>query len=450
MSVLALVSLVLMAALVIPFLLAVSDSQAQRLQLTRSAALDRFAGLAGRSAAEGDYSGVRLEAQRHQELYGESVLVTDSAGQVMVSTGWLTKASPGVGQVADLAARDLPQLSIDPLLPWSSPRTLIATPVGSPHEPEGAVVLAVDASSAIGQVRRLWAIICAAAVVAELLLLFLAAQTSRWVIRPVKRLEDSVVELGRSATWNQPLEAGGPPELRRLSRAVEEMGATIQRSIDVQRQMVADSSHQLRNPLASLRLRIDGLAAELRDPASPGFAHVQHDLERLEDVLADLLTLAALESRLTDRTPAEPQDCLLDAVIHDAVETWLPAADAAGITIHVETTEGLIAAASEHDLRQLLGALLDNAIKYAGQGARVTLTAHPGVVVTVSDDGPGLSEEELRSATNRFWRGSAAAMGTGLGLAIAEQTALAVGGSLELTRTDPHGLTAVVRLQEVP
>jgi signal transduction histidine kinase len=299
----------------------------------------------------------------------------------------------------------------------------------------------------------LWAIICAAAVVAELLLLFLAAQASRWVIRPMKQLEDSVVELGRSATWNQPLQAGGPPELRRLTHAVEEMGATIQHSIDVQRQMVADSSHQLRNPLASLRLRIDGLAAELRDPASPGFAHVQRDLERLEDVLADLLTLAALESRRTDQSPPDPQDCLVDAVLHEVVETWLPAADSAGITIRLDTTEGLIAAASEHDLRQLLGALVDNAIKYAGRGACVTLTAHPdasGVVITVSDNGHGLSEQELLLATNRFWRGSAPGLGTGLGLAIAEQTALAVGGSLELTRTDPHGLTAVVRLEEAP
>jgi len=449
MSVLAIVSFVLMAALVIPFLAAVSDTQTQRLQLTRTAALDRFAGLAGRSAAEGDYSGVLVEAQRHQELYGESVVVTDSSGHVVVSTGGLTTASPGVGAVADLAARDLPQLTIDVLRPWSSSRTLIATPVGSPHEPEGAVVLAVDATSAIGQVRRLWLLICAAAIVAQLLLLFLAAQASRWVIRPVMQLEDSVVELGRSATWNQSLEASGPPELRRLAQAVEVMGATVQRSIEVQRQMVADSSHQLRNPLASLRLRIDALATELRDPASPGFAHVQHDVDRLEDVLGDLLKLAAIESRVTDgRADTSAEECLVDVVLREEAEIWRPAAESAGITIRVDTPE-LVAGVGEHDLRQLIGVLVDNAIKYAGTGATITLSAGVGVEIRVADDGPGLPPDQLPLATRRFWRGGGApSLGTGLGLAIAEQTTLAIGGRLELVPTQPHGLTAVIQLPE--
>ncbi|MEU4395421.1 HAMP domain-containing sensor histidine kinase [Kribbella sp. NPDC023855] len=453
MGVLAIVSLVLLAALLLPFLAAVSDAQTQRLQLTRSAALDRFAGLADRSAAENDYSSVRIEADRHEELYGEAVLVTDASGKVVVSTGDLSMASPGVGTVADLAARELPQLTIDPLRPWSSARTLIATPVGSPHEPEGAVVLAVDSSRAIGDVRRLWLIICAAAIAAALLLLFMASRTARWVIRPVRQLEDAVVELGRSATWNQPLEASGPPELRRLARAVEVMGATVQRSIDVQRQMVADSSHQLRNPLASIRLRIDGLAPELRDPASPAFAHLQDDLERLEDVLSDLLKLAALESRVTDgRAAFAAEECLVGAVLTEELEIWRPAALAAGIDLVLRVSDGLVAAAGEHDLRQLIGALLDNAIKYAGSGATVVLAAarlgDGSIEVRVADDGPGLPAEQLELATQRFWRGGVTPLGTGLGLAIAEQTALAAGGRLELVPTEPHGLTAVITLPE--
>ncbi len=471
MGVLAVVSFVLLAALVTPFLMAVSDAQTQRLQVTRSAALDRFAGLADRSAADRDYSSVQIEAERHQELYGEAVVVTDPSGKVMVSTGGMTTASPGVAAVADLAARDLPQLTIDALRPWSSSRRLIATPVGSPHEPEGAVVLAVDTSRAIGDVRRLWLLICAAAVFAQLLLLFMASKAARWVIRPVKQLEDAVVELGRTATWNQPLEASGPPELRRLARSVEVMGATVQRSIDMQRRMVADSSHQLRNPLASIRLRIDALAPELRDPTSPGFLHLQDDLERLEDVLSDLLKLAALESRVADELSFSPEECLVGPVLTEELEIWRPAAESAGIDLVLRVSGELVAAVGEHDLRQLVGALLDNAIKYAGRGATVVLAcrrvdtgsapqgglraaAPPGGVaaadplggggaerrvleVTVSDDGPGLPAEEFAVATQRFWRGGAAGPGTGLGLAIAEQTALAIGGRLELSRLSP-------------
>lgn len=452
MSVLAIVSFVLLAALVLPFLAAVSDAQTQRLQLTRSAALERFAGLADRSAAEGDYSSVQVEAERHQELYGEAVLVTDASGNIAVSTGGVSLSTPGVATVADLAARDLPQLTIDTLRPWSSSRKLIATPVGSPHEPEGAVVLAVDTSRAIGEVRRLWLLICAAAVFAQLLLLFMASKAARWVIRPVKQLEDAVAELGRSSTWNQPLEASGPPELRRLAQAVEVMGATVQRSIDGQRQMVADSSHQLRNPLASIRLRIDGLAPELRDPASPGFLHLQDDLERLEDVLADLLKLAAVESRVIDRQ-ASPltDDCLVGPVLTEELEIWRPAAEQAGITLVLQLADDLTAAVTEHDLRQLIGPLLDNAIKYAGPDATITISANRatgGIEVTVVDNGPGLPAEHLALATQRFWRGDTSRLGTGLGLAIAETTALAIGSHLILTPTDPHGLTATIHLPE--
>jgi len=445
MGVLAVVSFVLLAALVIPFLDSVSDTRTQGLQLARSAALDRFAKLAGRAAADGDYGEVQLEAARHQELYAEPVLIRDASGRVVVSTGGMTMASPGVAAVADLAARDLPQLTIDTLRPWTSSRTLIAAPVGSPQQPAGAVVLAVNARSAIGDVQRSWGIICAAAVAAQLLLLFMASKAARWVIRPVGQLEDAVVELGRSATWNQPLEASGPPELRRLARAVEVMGATVQRSIDVQRQMVADSSHQLRNPLASLRLRVDAL-----DPASPGLAHVQHDLERLENVLAGLLKLAAIESRITDRlSKPATATCLVEAVLEEELDSWQSTA----ITWELQATEGLVAAVDDHDLGQLVGVLLDNASKYAGPGAHVIVSStrsDDGIVVQIADNGPGIPAAELPLATQRFWRGPSKTLGTGLGLAIADQTALAVGGRLELSTTDPHGLTATLHLPEAP
>ncbi|TDD53208.1 HAMP domain-containing histidine kinase [Kribbella antibiotica] len=443
MGVLAVVSFVLLAALVIPFLDSVSDTRTQGLQLARNATLDRFAGLAGRAAASGDYAEVRMEAARHFELYDESVVVADASGQVVVSTGGMTTASPGVGAIAELAARDLPQLTVDTLRPWSSSHRLIAAPVGSPQEPAGAVVLAVDAGSALADVRRSWVIICAAAVAAQLLLLFMASKAARWVIRPVGQLEDAVVELGRSGGWNQSLEASGPPELRRLARSVEVMGATVQRSIDVQRQMVADSSHQLRNPLASLRLRVDAM-----DPGTAGLAHVQHDLERLEDVLAGLLKLAAIESRITDGLrESSSATCLVEAVLQEEIDIWQPTA--ADITLSLDVTEGLVAAVDDHDLGQLVGVLLDNAIKYGGNQVIVSSTrGDDGLLIQISDNGPGLPAADLPLATQRFWRGTSKTQGTGLGLAIADQTAIAIGGRLELSATVPHGLTATIQLPE--
>jgi signal transduction histidine kinase len=135
----------------------------------------------------------------------------------------------------------------------------------------------------------------------------------------------------------------------------------------------------------------------------------------------------------------------------EELEIWRPAAESAGIELVLRVAEGLVAVAGEHDLRQLVGILLDNAIKYAGRGATVVLAGarvDSTLEITVSDDGPGLSAEELQTATQRFWRGGVAGPGTGLGLAIAEQTALAIGGRLELSSSQPSGLTATIRLLE--
>jgi len=79
-----------------------------------------------------------------------------------------------------------------------------------------------------------------------------------------------------------------------------------------------------------------------------------------------------------------------------------------------------------------------------------SLRGADGIVVRIADDGPGIPSSDLALATQRFWRGPSKTVGTGLGLAIAEQTALAIGGRLELSATEPHGLTATIQLPEAP
>jgi hypothetical protein len=267
-------SLVAVAGLVLPLLATTSQARTQALLLSRVATLDRLAALAREMRDAGDLATVQAEASRMTELYGEDLLLVGPSGRPVMSTGSLDLNDPGVRETLASASRNLAQTTLDPVRPWSEPRHLLARPVGTPHELAGAVVLRVDAGLAISAVRRDWALIVTGAIAAELLLLELAILLTRWVVLPVRRLEEAVVGLAETPTTGPAVMLSGPPELRHLTRSFADMAATVTRSLEMQRRMVADSSHQLRNPLAAVRLRLDALASELRDPSSPRFAGI--------------------------------------------------------------------------------------------------------------------------------------------------------------------------------
>jgi signal transduction histidine kinase len=448
-------SLAAVVALVVPLLATTSDARTQTLLLNRIATLDRLAALAREAGDAGDIGTVLAEASRLTELYGEDVLLVGPSGRTVLSSGSIGVDDPGVRAVLDSASRNLAQSSLDPIRPWSARYHLLARPVGTPHELSGAVVLRLDARPAIDDVRRSWALILVGALGAEAALLALAILLTRWVVRPVRRLDDAVLALAETPTAGARLMPAGPPELRHLTRSFGTMADTVARSLEMQRRMVADSSHQLRNPLAALRLRIDALEGELQHSASPRFAGVQRELDRFEALLADLLRLADVESRAGDaagRSPTADVLCDLDVLVPDELAGWRPLAAQHDVRLADDVTPGLRVAGADTDVRQILAVLVDNAIKYAGAGAQVQVTARrtpAGVRLSVVDDGPGLPRDQLDLALRRFWRGDQhqSTPGTGLGLPIAEQLAVALGGALVIEQVEPHGLAVHLDLQ---
>jgi signal transduction histidine kinase len=448
--VLTIFSLVAVAGLVLPLLATTSQARTQALLLSRVATLDRLAALAREVRDAGDLATVQAEASRITEVYGEDLLLVGPSGHPLMSTGSLDLNDPGVRETLASASRNLAQTTLDPVRPWSERRHLLARPVGTPHELAGAVVLRVDAGRAISGVRRDWALIVTGAVAAELLLLELAILLTRWVVRPVRRLEEAVVGLAETPTTGPAVMLSGPPELRHLTRSFADMAATVTRSLEMQRRMVADSSHQLRNPLAAVRLRLDALASELRDPSSPRFAGIQQDLDRLEALLNDLLRLAEAESRRPDAVAGQS---VVSEVLPGEVGAWRLLAAENGVDLAAELAAVPPVAVSETDLRQIVGALVDNAIKYAGHGARVTVriekSGADGVRLSVVDDGPGLPREQRELALQRFWRADQhqSPRGSGLGLAIVDQLVSAAGGTLTIEAVTPHGLAVHVDLR---
>lgn len=439
------------AAFAVPLLLFTASDRTQELALARSADLDRFASLMDQAAATGDTSAVAAEARRYTQLYGEPLVITDTRRRPVVQTGGMRAADPDVARLLDAALRNQTAHPTGALRPWSRGYRMFAEPAGTGTRVSGAVVLRASVATAAQDITRRWAAVLAGTALVAVACTVLARAATGWVVSPLRRLDRAVGQLAAGLPPEQ-TRAGGPPELRQLATGFNRMARTVTAALEQQRRLVADTSHQMRNPMAALRLRVDALHSHLPASADRTYSGVTTELDRLENLLDDMLALAAAEHRAGELTVTDGSGARCDAtaVAAGRYRLWEPVARRAGARLTFQDAAApVLAACTERELAQIADILLDNAIKYAGPDARIALrcTAEGTLaVLTVTDDGPGLDTEELALATTRFWRSGRqrrdGTAGTGLGLAIAEQLLEGRGGRLELGPARPRGLRA--------
>ncbi|MFC7264654.1 sensor histidine kinase [Streptomyces lutosisoli] len=448
------------AAFAIPLLLFTASDRTQQLVLARSADLDRFASLMDQAVATGDTSAVTAEARRYTQFYGEPLVVTDTSRSPVVQTGGMRAADPAVARLIDAALRNQTTHPTGSLHAWSRGYRMFAEPAGTGTRVSGAVVLRASVRTAAYDVTWRWAAVLAGTALVAVACTVLARVATDWVVSPLRRLDRAVGQLAaglppertlahsrRRSSGGTP--SGGPPELRQLAAGFNRMASTVSAALEQQRRLVADTSHQMRNPMAALRLRVDTLRTHLPTSADRTYTGVTTELDRLEILLDDLLALAAAEHRAGELTVTDASDARCDASAVAAAQhqRWEPVARHTGARLTTRSARPVMAACTDRELVQITDILLDNAIKYAGQGAEITLSCTAEgrhAVLTVTDDGPGLDTEELAQATTRFWRSARqnGPSGTGLGLAIAEQLLAGRGGRLELGPAQPRGLRA--------
>ncbi|MDQ1056975.1 signal transduction histidine kinase [Arthrobacter globiformis] len=427
----------------------------QELQINRVASLNRLAQVAYDAAGDGDTSRLQREMDTYSGLYGEGIVVRLQQGTVR--SGGLREDRADVQEALTRAQLNLNDTSLATLQPFSAGSEVISRSFGSASQVLGAVVMDVDLHTARQKLLERWVVVAAAAAVLAAVLLLGAARVTGWVLRPVHRLNAAVTELEETGRAGR-LPEEGPPELRELSRSFTAMAQTMSASIESQRQLIADTSHQLRNPIAALRLRLDVLQLELKtarehDAAASALA----ELERVEEILDGVLKLAAAEHRVSEdsarpfsSSPSgkapEPVDPY--PVLQGEAERAGAAAQRAGsrLVLAEPPQPPVLVACHPAELAQMVAELLNNAIKYA-PAATVTaaVRVHPDTVtVEISDDGPGLSAEERTAATTRFWRAQrhSTVRGTGLGMTIVGKLAAANGGRLVLAEAEPRGLAA--------
>ncbi|MFF3110040.1 ATP-binding protein [Kitasatospora sp. NPDC057904] len=424
----------------------------EHLLLQRRADAVRFADLANRIRTDADRRELTAELTRYAELYGAAVTVVDTSGGVLGRAG----ATPTDAIAEDARSRALTGRSTEMLptiLPWGPDTVLLAEPVGQDERVNGAVLLTVPTAAARHDVLVRWALIAAGAVTAFVAAALVAAGLARWLLRPVDELDRAVARLADGRLEARAVSDGGPPELRRLRRHFNGMAQAVADALRRQRDFVADASHQLRNPLATLVLQLEN--AEPHVPPGPGLAAhalALDEADRLAELLDGLLALARMESA---SEPLAEHD--VSAAVRDRVAAWAPVFRAGGQELTADVTPGLRALALPDAAGRVLDALLDNAGKFVPEGERIHVTAEAApdgdgggtvVVVRVSDTGPGVSAEQLPLLLRRFSRAPEHqnVPGTGLGLAIADELARACGGTLNVAPASPHGLTVELRL----
>jgi signal transduction histidine kinase len=360
----------------------------------------------------------------------------------------------------------------------------VVVPVREGAKVVGTVSLARPLAPLNSRVRALWftlALIAIAAIAASAVLAFALA---RWVSKPLAELDASARRLGAGDLAARAATGAGPPELRRLATTFNTMAARLETLVHGHRAMVADVSHQLRTPLAALRLRFDLLAQDADPEMAAELAGALDEFARLSRLVDGLLAVAKAEHAVPQPVPVD-----VCGVIGERVAAWQPVADDRGVSLEADVTGPVTAALGDGQLEQILDNLIANALDATGAGDHVTVSAEvtsgdagtqlsrgvpghrapgpagpaeaprgrgtgswesrePTVQVVVADDGPGMDPADRARAFSRFTTASPG--GTGLGLAIVYRLVSANGGTAVLEETPGGGLSVILEFATAP
>jgi signal transduction histidine kinase len=307
----------------------------------------------------------------------------------------------------------------------------------------GTVVLARPTSAVDQQAGVLWAVIAAVAAAGLAAGALIAFALVRWVSRPLSQLESAAQALGDGELGTRSPTDRGPTEIRRLAANFNLMAARLEALVRGHQATMADVSHQLRTPLAALRLRLDLLAQDSDEPAAVELAGAQEEIARLSRMVNGLLAIARAEN-----TDTPPVTLPVDQVVRTRVAAWRPAAEERAVTLTADLQQAS-ARMAEGQLEQILDNLIANALDVLPGGGAVRITAAPAgsvVRITVADNGPGMSRQLQKAAFRRFATSNGG--GTGLGLAIVDRLTAASGGTAALSDTPGGGLTVTIELPQ--
>jgi len=340
---------------------------------------------------------------------------------------------------------------------WRAPdRTPVIT-AAAPLRDGGVLMTTVNARDITGQVRvertRLSVVLLTVTLISVLLSLFLA----RTIVRPLRRLARAAVRvrLGRAREVVVPRLPDRRDEIGSLARALSDMSLALRARIDATEAFAADVTHELKNPLASLRSAVDGLGrVEDLDLRERLLGIVQDDVRRLDRLISDISEASRLDAQLS-RAKFEPVE--LAVLLAALVEQRLARGVERDVRLRFDraSDEALVVMAEGARLERVFENLIDNAVSFSPEGGTVVLgvvASEDEVAIRVEDEGPGVPDAAREAIFRRFHsiRPATEAFGqhSGLGLAIARTIVEAHQGSVTVESREDRlgGARFVIRL----
>ena len=377
------------------------------------------------------------------------VLVTDGEGRVLYDSSELESA---VGEYA-LMSEVVSALRGNDVFRSEYKDSAFRSRAAAPIQYRGVTIGAVYLYEYDGEqagllksiqtnLRTMSVAICLAAAA---LCLWLSRTLSRGFVRLFQ-----AIRTVRQGEYSHRVETRGGDELALLAGEFNQLTDRLQTTEEVRRRFVSDASHELKTPLASIRLLSDSiLQSENMAPemVRDFVSDIGQEADRLTRISEKLLTLTRLDARV--ETVCEPVD--VGAVVTRVERMLRPLADAVTVELSCDLQEGCFVEATGDEVYQVAFNLMENAVKYNLPGGRVevTLTRENGrVKLEVADTGVGIPEEDRSKIFDRFYRvdkaRSRAAGGTGLGLSIVRDTVELYGGTIAVQPRESGGTRFVV------
>ncbi|SEB58819.1 sensor histidine kinase [Microbacterium hydrocarbonoxydans] len=411
--------------------------------------LGYFVTSARQALRSGSATVIDAEVKRFEVVYGIRVLVFDLAGGLWASGGEGDDvlAEDEAARV-DLALSGRRAEAPEPVFPWIAAESSLVEPVFDDGDVIGAVMVSADVETPRTQILQQILILTLISIVLIGLGVILVFQLARWVLSPVRRLDEAMVAIERGEMDARVAEDTGPPELRRMTRVFNGMADEIERVMTRQQEFALNASHELRNPLNALLLRVEHLSTGLDARWQDDIEETREEGRRMARILETLLGLA--RGGRADTTISAVD---LAALASRRADAWREVAAQRGVIMRATATGPILCVTDRTIVESALDAVIDNAVKFSPAGAAVEIDTHLDdgeCRLSVRDHGPGLTSEQAANAADRFWRSddSGETPGSGLGLAIATDLLRSIGGELRVGSAAGGGLQVTLVLPD--
>ncbi len=316
----------------------------------------------------------------------------------------------------------------------------------------GALLLVTSVQDTVDSLDEIQLKMLFVFLMALLLVLVTAGLITRVITKPVAALSAGIEHMG-NGDYQHRVHVSGKSEMAQLAEAFNHMSEQIRTLDEARNQFVSNASHELKTPLATMKILVESMMYEDDMPAelrSEFLGDINKEIDRLSSVVGDLLTLVHIDSH---KLRLRREMMVFSETVRESVERLMPLAKKRGQTIDVQIADPCEMFADPGKLGQVCYNIVENAIKYTPDGGKITVRLQRSgrdAALEISDTGVGIPPEDVPHVFDRFYRVDKARSrdtgGTGLGLSIVQQIIRLHAGSIQVFSTLGKGTTFVVQL----